>query len=93
MNIQHFNYQRNGVGGEPFYSLLSTTLPNVKQKSKYLITFRAVEDGIIIDSCRVVDINNPLHCWRGDEVAYALASLYAQSGFASIWEWKESLKS
>lgn len=93
MEIKHFNYQRNGISGEGFYSLLSPTLPNVKQKSRYLITFHAVDDVIIIESCRVVDINNPMLCWRGDEVAYYLASMFGASEYTSIYEWKESLKS
>lgn len=94
MNIQHFNYQRNGVAANPFYSLITDTIPHINAKGTYIVTFEAQpnDSGIDISTVRVVEANNPTKSWRGDETGFALSDLFSESKFRTIWEWKESLK-
>ena len=67
------NYHRNGVGGQPFTSLrydwhdedLESTLDNPFPTRKMIATISEGDD----TTCRVIDIENPDICWRGDRLA------------------------
>jgi hypothetical protein len=72
INIKSINFQRNGVMGEPFYSVVYTRRD---YPSRFLATFRLIEgtdNRIDITSCRVVVLEDNSQCWRGDEEAREL---------------------
>jgi len=70
--IKYLQYQRNGVMGEPFYHCVAIIKDDISREM--LITFRGNmnDNGIVTESCRAVEISNPLSKWRGDEIAYCL---------------------
>jgi len=84
------NYQRNGVCGVPFYSVMVDwkETGNRTKYSSFLITFEATNDNKIIhSSCRVVDINYPDLCWRGDNFGVALSQFFQTKGITDLYEY------
>lgn len=75
MRILSVNFQRNGIQGESFYSVMFADYSFMKNQNVFLATFKTPsysEKHIDISSCRVVEIDNNNSSWRGDEVAYRL---------------------
>lgn len=74
----NMNFQRNGVAGEPFYSLTIQTRESKNKLDNYLITFNTFENdmAIIPSSCRVINLNNLTESYRGDEFAHALNDMF-----------------
>lgn len=81
MKLIALNFQRNGVGGEPFYSILFENLQDTK--GTFIATFitKDVSDNkekIDWSSCRVVMIGetkNHYQNWRGDVLSEQIESL------------------
>ena len=75
MKLSDWNFQRNGVMGEGFYSVFCKDLTDMK--GNFLITFRPHQDGVGIDikSVRVVNLDKPQGCYRGDNVGYDLQKM------------------
>lgn len=81
MKLIALNYQRNGVGGEPFYSVLIENLQDTK--GLFLATFLTktkddIREWIDWVSCRVVMIGetkNHYENWRGDVISEQIQSL------------------
>lgn len=89
IKIKSVNFQRNGIHGEPFCSVLYTD-----KKQTFIATFRTEEDNtkesIIPSTCRVVNLEDHTSCWRGDEISqqieHALHDLMAASDLDTFWE-------
>ena len=71
--LSNLNYQRNGIGGEGFFSIFAE-LKEYSIKDSVIITFEEDESKriVIISTCRVVSITNPKSSWRGDNIGYEL---------------------
>ena len=69
LKLSNLNFQRNGVSGEAFFSVISRDLKDIK--GKFLITF--YEDvpfnKVKRSSVRVVNLDKPKEKYRGDEIA------------------------
>lgn len=84
MKLLSLNFQRNGIGGDPFFQATAQDLSD--NKGKFLITFETDEskdDEIISSSCRVSllegDHKHPEYsCWRGDTIAGELQILLTE---------------
>jgi hypothetical protein len=71
MKLSKLNYQRNGIGGEGFFSVICTDWNDYK--GEFLVTFITLEgDEIDSTSCRVVYLKDPKDSWRGDEMSCIL---------------------
>jgi hypothetical protein len=89
------NFQRNGVGGESFYS---ATIQNIYDyKGIFLITFNVLpidEDKVNSTTCRCVMLegkDNPFYeNWRGDEIGHdlntLLQNLIKKHNVESLWD-------
>lgn len=75
-NIQHLNFQRNGICGRPFYSCFV----NVSDTPNYLLVSFETKNSITVDveSCRVIDPFHPLESWRGDDIGEALQNRFKE---------------
>ena len=72
--IKYLHYQRNGIGGEPFYHCLAIIKDEEERPLEMLVTFRtAVNDTQILwSTCRAVYLNDLSLSWRGDNIAAAI---------------------
>jgi hypothetical protein len=70
--IKYLKFQRNGVGGEPFYHCLADITDD--KRREMLLTFQTKKDDkeIVWSSCRAVCLNEIDEAWRGDVLAYEL---------------------
>ena len=78
-----FGYQRNGVSGTPFYTLQFDWEDSTGESGKdFLMTFETDEtdEEIKIDSCRVINLEDPFTSWRGDRFGSAVESKLKQIG-------------
>jgi hypothetical protein len=64
------HFQRNGVSGESFYTLVFDT----HYGKNFIATFRSMEGGncVQVTSCRVVYPGIPTASWRGDAFGDAI---------------------
>ena len=96
VGYSNMNFQRNGVAGEPFYSLTLET----KEKNKrnhYLVTFQTDDKDIRVDrhTCRVVNLQDITESWRGDIFADYINIMFEelrkgfQLGLVAIYDFLE----
>ncbi len=79
VGYSNMNFQRNGVSGDSFYSIILET----KEKdtnNHFLITFETDEADLKINrhTCRVVELNNLSESWRGDIFADHLNEMFQE---------------
>jgi hypothetical protein len=98
MKILSMNFQRNGVSGQPFYSIVYY---DDFLLQKVIATFQvdysegepdpSEDTKIIVESCRVVCHNEPSNGFRGDEVAEEIEDEWIKSGTKTYYDWMESI--
>lgn len=73
----NLNFQRNGVAGESFYSVVLTTKEKNRNEN-FLVTFQTDESDIRIlkSSCRVVNLSKLTDDWRGDDFANSMNDMF-----------------
>lgn len=85
--LNNLNYQRNGVCGNPFYSCIITVVEN---EGTFLATFELNNQIFNLYSCRIVQLENPMGKWRGDEFGYDLIHYFndatTKKNIGSIFE-------
>lgn len=70
-----FDFQRNGISGNPFFTLVFDWEDLDKSRPEsgenFIATFETDEEDqkIIIETCRIVNPEDPLQGWRGDVFA------------------------
>ncbi len=77
VGYSNMNFQRNGVAGESFYSIILETKEE-KRNNHFLVTFQTDDSDVKINrqTCRVVDMNNLTESWRGDVFADYLSEMF-----------------
>lgn len=77
-------YHRNGVGGEPFYTVSFTLTEDGESTQLIAVLPSALRDYPINEGgipCYIINPNNPLESkWRGDRLLMNLIE-------AGVWEW------
>lgn len=76
LDIKSVNYQRNGVAGEGFFAVRFDWKDELGKNRRMIATVFVDEDenGDYLGSeyYGVVDIDEPLECWRGDNFVAVL---------------------
>jgi hypothetical protein len=75
-------YNRNGISGRPFYSVVFSYVEGETLKSNMLAV---VPDEGTDEECFVVDMNDPSQCWRGVDFLEYVAAAIKEADWAS---WK-----
>ncbi len=87
MKLKSIHYQRNGVAGQSFFTCYYTDNSHPDFKGQMIATFATADgDESKIDrrSCRVINTDQPLMKYRGDEIADDLQKVFNKMSKAGL---------
>ena len=87
------NFQRNGVGGEPFFVATFSKLDD-GTKGNFVATFEVdnADKQINSSTCRVVEVGNPYESWRGDNIASQIQKAFEATGMKGYYDMVTALR-
>lgn len=91
-SVTNTQYHRNGTGGIGFYSAIIAWKDSDGVCPNMLVTFEA--EGVKVDTttCRVVSLDSPTLCWRGDVIADALTSFFKKNKIKDLYLYMKTLE-